>query len=192
MRLRGLLPSLGAGGSLVGAAVVVLVVVSGLLAFDGWPGGASARGDEPTLVLAGPPRSVTAPGDAPGPAAAAAAAAAALATGDTAPAPRPPARRTPPASVPAGSPPAPVPPAPAPVAPPAPASPPPRGAGSPAPALPPVTPVPDRPAGDVVEAVTELVPALPQAVQPVADTATGVLGDAAVVVDGVAGGVLER
>jgi hypothetical protein len=50
MRARGILPSAGAGASLVAAGIVCLAIVSGLLAFRGWPG--SAKGaDDGTLAL---------------------------------------------------------------------------------------------------------------------------------------------
>src|SRR3954468_520048 len=53
MVLRGLVPSLGAGGSLVGAALVAVAVLSSIVAFQGWPdAGAAAR--EGTLTLGAP------------------------------------------------------------------------------------------------------------------------------------------
>jgi hypothetical protein len=50
MRRAGLLPSMGAGGSLVAAGVVVALLGSALLAFDDWPVGA-ARGADGTATL---------------------------------------------------------------------------------------------------------------------------------------------
>jgi hypothetical protein len=54
MRRAGLLPSVGAGGSLVAAGVTVALLASGLLAFRDWPGGA-ARGADGTAALPGVP-----------------------------------------------------------------------------------------------------------------------------------------
>jgi hypothetical protein len=45
LRVRGLAPSLGAGGSLVVAGLICLVGVSAMLAFRGWPGTDGARPD---------------------------------------------------------------------------------------------------------------------------------------------------
>jgi len=42
--MRGLLSSLGAGGSLIAAALAALVLVSGFLAFRDWPGGRTGDG----------------------------------------------------------------------------------------------------------------------------------------------------
>ncbi|MGH2946470.1 MAG: hypothetical protein ACRDPC_09475, partial [Solirubrobacteraceae bacterium] len=75
MRLRGLLSSLGAGGSLIAAGLVALALVGGIIAFRGWSGG-SADDEAGTLAMPATTeraRTASAPGPPEGAAVAAAA-----------------------------------------------------------------------------------------------------------------------
>src|SRR4051794_20417679 len=58
--LRGFLPSLGAGGSLIGSSLIVAAILSGVIAFQGWPGGV-AGGDGGSVALPGTPPAWPAP-----------------------------------------------------------------------------------------------------------------------------------
>src|SRR5689334_13398969 len=62
MRTAGFAPSLGAGGSLVAASIVVAVLASALLAFHDWPSGPPHAGDgTATLPAAATPRAAQRP-----------------------------------------------------------------------------------------------------------------------------------
>jgi hypothetical protein len=213
--LRGFLPSLGAGGSLVGASLVVAAILSSVIAFQGWPAGVLG-GDGGSVALEGTPAARPAPDRTQ-------AAPATRVDGVTTPAV---ARRRGAARRAAGSGPtgrrrgsAPVrrpvatKPAPAASAPAAPAPAGPSGGGgssappssphSTPPSQPPSSPpggsgpLPDRPVGSVVDTVQQVVPPVPPAVQPVVDTVNQVADDTASTVDdtvgtvnGVVGGLL--
>jgi hypothetical protein len=60
---RGLVPSLGAGGSLVAAAVVGVLLLSGVVAFRGWPGAGAAHASAGAALA--PARAVAATDQAP-------------------------------------------------------------------------------------------------------------------------------
>jgi hypothetical protein len=199
--LRGFLPSLGAGGSLVGASLVVAAILSSVIAFQGWPG-ATAGGDGGSVTL----QDRAAPAVAK-PVQATPATSAARVEGatpaqarrrgatrrTTAPGPTPRRRGSAPAAPQTGGS--------APVQSPAsPASPSPRGT-EPAPTRStppaqhpsqptPASPVPDRPVTTVVDTVQNAVPPLPQPVQPVVDTVNQVADGAAMTVDDTVGGLL--
>jgi hypothetical protein len=176
MNLRGLAPSFGAGGSLVGAVVVAAVALSGVLAFDGWPGDGAdpASGSVPLAAAPAPLRAlgggtVAAPSGSAvpvSPPAARRARAGPRAVARRAPAPAPVA-----APAPAVQPTAPAAPA---------ASPPPRRDTTPRPVVPVQPPVqlPADPVGTasvVVDTVQHAIPPLPQPVQPVVDTVNGLV-----------------
>jgi hypothetical protein len=211
--LRGFLPSLGAGGSLVGASLVVAAILSSVIAFQGWPGMAGNGGGNGSVTLKD---SRSAP---PGPAPALSRPAAGQATRTTGAAARPVARRrgaargtagptarrrgstpvaprttSPAPSAPGSSPSTGS--APSSSAPPArPSAPRPTKPSSPPPSSPPSSPIPanplpDHPVSSVVDTVQKALPPTPPVVQPVVDTVNQVADDAAGTVDGVVGGVL--
>src|SRR4051794_41962486 len=53
--LRGFLPSVGAGSSLVGAVIVVAAILSGVIAFQGWPGMSGNASGAGSVELKGAP-----------------------------------------------------------------------------------------------------------------------------------------
>src|SRR4051812_50082180 len=53
--LRGFLPSVGAGSSLVGAVIVVAAILSGVIAFQGWPGMSGNASGADSVELKGAP-----------------------------------------------------------------------------------------------------------------------------------------
>jgi hypothetical protein len=175
-RVRGLVPSLGAGGSLVVAALCCLLLATAFISFRDWPGRGEATSGG-TITMPAPPAKAAGRA-ASGPSSPAAAAAAVPVTeraARRAPARRGSARRAPAApQVPAGTSPPAAPAPSAPVAAPAPA------ASQPA-ASAPATPVadPQQPAGEPgrVERLVEdirkntepLPPVVKEPVQPVLD-----------------------
>jgi hypothetical protein len=211
--LRGFLPSLGAGGSLVAAALVVAAIVSGLFAFQGWPGADAAGADGGAVVLGDArggvdARTVSAPAASPAsrPVRVASAPgvvrrsrggsasgrrtgavvprAASPAPTPSAPATRPPGGRAATAPPPAAH---------------TPEAGPPATPSTPGPLPVPVPAVPARPAGTIVDDVQQVVPPLAAPVQPAVGAVNHVLDETAATVDdtvqgvtGTLGGLLGR
>jgi hypothetical protein len=215
---RGLLPSLGAGGSLVAAALVVAGIVSGMLVFDGWPGkGGAAQARDGAVVLRAPRsggdvRAISAVHRAPGAVVAGPSPRPARTRGATrrvtgaAPVARRRASRAVPQRVVAPA--RPVPPVAQPAEP-APSHAAAAGSPAPSPARTPAPPVsgpgpipvpipvpvptpPSRPVGSLVDQVHQVEQAVPvpAPVQPVVETVNDVLDGTAGTVDGVLGGLL--
>jgi hypothetical protein len=206
--LRGFLPSLGAGGSLVGASLVVAAILSSIIAFQGWPGGTSGA-DGGSVTLRGPrpappvQRTRVAPAERATGAATPATARRRGSTRRTAVSGPTARRRGSTPAVPRSGVSAPAPsttsPAPAPASAPSspakakPSAPAPSSGGgtTPAPSQPPVTaPLPDRAVTTVVDTVQQAVPPVPPAVQPVVDAVNQVVDGAAATVDDTVGGLL--
>jgi hypothetical protein len=213
MLRRGFMPSVGAGSSLVAAAIVAVIAFTGVVAFHGWPR-AQARADGPAATLAPATRADDGRSVARPARLAAAASAGVVATparrasrvrpnrspgsgrspvgtpvaargGDTTPSRPAPSTPSAPAQ--------PVATSPAPAA--APAQQQPAPSGNPVPSLPsvPAPSVPQRPVGTVVETVRHVVPPVPAPapLQPVVGTVNQTVDGAAATVDGVVGGLLK-